>query len=539
MTDTALARTPGTALRFGAPSLIVRGLDLHTRLFLKMIKGAIRKWNSDLPTIDKVRPPWSWEKAKLLTVPFGDVTRPIQLPTTDEDWPASDWKRRFLLAVLRSEYLFPVVDRKDAWANPEVARDTFQEALPLGSYMARPYHYWKEMRSDAAMSRLAFAGLGALRLMPYERDEADPPTLIRPRWQHDLRLLARYAVRDGFESYGARAIFDEDQRPIAIYWCEGNAWVYPGDPGWAHAKWAWRCSLMVGTTVVDHLVGVHWLIGNYVTSAARFHLPPTHYLRMLLKPFTWRTVTINAGACETLCPERGFVHRASALTYEALLQAFGDATTLLDFHTVPDMVARKGAAGMGDRFPWMTDALALYEVIHAFVVDYLGEYAEEIEAEGDAGLVAFWDYLNAAPTGVRFPDRSREALVDVLSQFIWSVTGLHEAVGTVHEYVTDPTFMGTKIRRGVEMADIQASMQYLLVMALTGLNMPRLLDLGDAEGVFDADHRGRRAFQRFHDRLVVLAAENDAANARRLRDPERPWPCETFNPKNLETGVSI
>ena len=193
-----------------------------------------------------------------------------------------------------------------------------------------------------------------------------------------------------------------------------------------------------------------------------------------------------------------------------------------------------------DRHSWVADALALYNVIRAFVLEYIGLYAPTDEAlEGDVALIAFWSHLQSAPPTVKFPGRSKAAIVDLLAQFIWSVTGLHEAVGTVNEYVIDPTFMGTKIRPGREMSDVQASMQYLLVMALTGLGMPRLMDVGDAAGVFDADHVGRGAFQRFHEALEKLSAQNDAANERRMSHPSRKWPCETFNPKHLETGVSI
>ncbi len=540
MPDSPLPASTALVL-YGAPSLRVKALDGHTRLFLKMIKGAIKKWKSDLPTVDKVRPPRLWGKTELKELPFGSGGTQLHLPTLDEDWPPSDWKRKVMLGLLRNGWLFPVKDRGEAWVSAEEARDTFQEILPLGSYMARPYHYWPEMRSDAAMSRLGFAGLGALRMLPYKpaKGAEAPDDLAKAAWDHDITFLSNYAVREPFERYGARALFDQDQRPIGIYWSHASKWVRPGDADWAHAKWVWRCSLMVGTTVADHLVGVHWLIANYVATAARVSLAPTHYLRMLLKPFTWRTITINAGACETLCPERGFVHRASALTYDSLTQAFGDSVGLMRFHTVPELVARKGAEGMGNRFPWVTDALELYKVIRAFVVEYVELYATEEQIMADVALIDFWNHLNTAPATVMFPGRSKEAVINVLAQFIWSVTGLHEAVGTVHEYVLDPTFMGTKIRAGTEMADVQASMQYLLIMALTGLQMPQLMDLGDASGIFDADHRGRAAFQRFHDELAALSKRIDTANAERLADPERPWPCQTFNPKNLETGVSI
>ncbi|GDX81300.1 hypothetical protein LBMAG42_31110 [Deltaproteobacteria bacterium] len=535
---------PDTVTRYGAPSLRVKRLDLHTRLFLKMIRASIKKWKSELPTVDKVRPPRMWGEMTLKQLPFGSAGAQLHLPTVDEDWPAADWKRTAILSLLRNDFLFPIKDPADEWVSAEEARDTFQEVLPLGSFMSRPYHYWKEMHSDAAMSRIAFAGLGALRVMPYTHSEGEPAELAGAAWQHDMTFLGNYAVRKPFERYGARAVFDAEQHPVAIYWCEGREWVLRPAAGedaakWSHAKWAWRCSLMVGTTVADHLVGVHWLIANYVTTAARNKLSPTHYLRLLLKPFTWRTVTINAGAADSLCPKNGFVHRASALEYDALTQAFGDSVGLMRFHTVPQLVARKGVTVPDARFPWLTDALALYNVIHRFVDEYVSAYATEEEILADIELNGFWTHLNEAPATVMFPGRSREGLIDVISQFIWSVTGLHEAVGTVHEYVLDPTFMGTKIRPGKEMADVQASMQYLLIMALTGLQMPKLMDLGDAAGVFDADMKGRKAFAKFHAELSELSVQIDAANALRLKDERRPWPCETFNPKNLETGVSI
>lgn len=533
--------------RFGAPSLRVKAFDLHTRFFLLMIKTAIRAWKSDLPTVDKVRPPRLVGVLPMKDLPFGDAKAPLRLPTLDEDWPAPDWKRRAFLAFLRSPWVFPLKDSEEAWVCAEEARDTFQEVLPLGSFMARPYHYWSEMGSDAAMSRIAFAGLGALRLLPYTpvepHEPGHDPALASAAWVNDFAFLGAYEVRPGFERYGARAYFDAEQRPVAVYTSAANRVFRPGDPEWAHAKWAWRCSLMVGTTVTDHLVGVHWLIGNYVTTASRIALSPTHYLRLLLKPFTWRTVTINAGASDSLCPELGFVHRASALTYPALRRAFGDSVGLLHFQTVPEMIAKKGlldrVKSEPDRYPWAADALAYYEVILAFVREYVALYATPEQVAADPEVQSFWDHLGTAPASVKFPDRTPEGLVQVLAQFIWSVTGLHEAVGTVHEYVLDPTFMGTKIRPGREMADVQASMQYLLIMALTGLDMPGLMEIGDAGGVYGADWRGRKAFADLNANLQALSVRIDEANQRRRADPDRPWPCETFNPKNLETGVSI
>ncbi len=525
--------------RYGAARVRLKRLSGHTRMLIWMIKAAIKAWKSHLPGIDKIHPPSDFGHLPLKRLPFSNSDDQVVLPTEDEDWPDPPLSRLLMLALLRNGFLFPMRDRATHWVSRFEGRDAFQEIFPLGVYLSRPYHYWDEMRSDAAMSRIAFAGLGAFRLERFAQGSEDSPTVEHAQWVSDLTYMSKYEVRRGFEHYGAAAYFDEEQRPIAIYWCHTSRWVTPRDPDWEHAKWVWRCTLLVATTVTDHLVRVHWLIGNYVTTASRVHLSPSHYLRRLLKPFTWRTVTINDGASDSLLPRRGFVHRAAALTHASLSQAFRDSIHLARFETVPEMAARKRATDMGDRFPWMTDALALYKVIHDFVDDYIQGHTGPQALIEDAEIQTFWEGLYKAPNMGDAPALSARGLSEMLAQFIWSVTGLHEAVGTVHEYVLDPTFTGTKIRPGTEMADVQASIQNLCIIALTGLEMPQLLDLGDASHIVESDTHARQAFARFHRNLIALSERNDAANERRLANKERPWPCNSFNPRVLETGVSI
>jgi hypothetical protein len=185
---------------------------------------------------------------------------------------------------------------------------------------------------------------------------------------------------------------------------------------------------------------------------------------------------------------------------------------------------------MGDDFPWATDALALYRVIEVFVEDYLSTYFAGDTAIRDPEIQAFWRTVQSASASVGIPALSRQNLVDLLTQFIWCVTGMHEAVGSVVEYVTNPTFMGTKIRPGTEMSDVQASMQCLLIIGLTGLQMPSLMN--DFSQVC-LDQNGRDAFARFQDNLAALSATIDKANKTRR------WPCNSFNPRFLESGVAI
>jgi len=499
----------------------LRDLDLHTRLFMKLAVKGLTAWKEKIPDDSDIRAPRHDGDLGCEPIGFGN----LQIPSIDEDW-AQDKMRLFAFRVLRSRAI-PLVDQTATWDSPAEAVGAFQSVLPLGTLLARPTHRWEEMSSDAAQSRLAFAGLGALRLLPVAEPADDPDGAV---WVSDFGWMAQFDVRDGFERYGAMAYFNAAQEIVRIHWSHENRDVRPGDAEWEHAKWAWRCTLMVGTTAADHLVGVHWLVANYVTMASRQHMDVDHPLRRLLKPFTWRTIAINYSATYSLCPERGFVHRASALKYPDLTAAFEASVSMLRYKTAPELIADKRCEHLGEDFPWAVDALALYEVIHDFVDDYVSRYFAGDALTRDPAVKAFWDMVGAATPDLGLPAFSRDAVVDLIAQFIWCVTGLHEAVGSVIEYALDPTFTSTKIRPGAEMADVQASIQCLLIVALTGLEMPSLM--GDFSQVC-LDEQGVEAFKRFEVALGGLSDRIDAANETRR------WPCNAFNPRHLETGVSI
>ena len=59
----------------------------------------------------------------------------------------------------------------------------------------------------------------------------------------DLTPLGRLSVREGFAKYGAKAVFDKDERLMYIHVCTWNIDVYPPEEGknslkeWNYAKW--------------------------------------------------------------------------------------------------------------------------------------------------------------------------------------------------------------------------------------------------------------------------------------------------------------
>ncbi len=494
-------------------------LDRHSRAFLTMVRSAISGWSS--PTSLDVAPPAHHATLKKATLPFAA----LYLPVEDEDWPASGIVRNVAMRALRSP-LFPLTDQDGTWQSEAEGVAGLQEALPP-SILPAPTNTWTEMRSDEAMSRIAFAGLGALRLAPLEDPSKDPDGAV---WVSDWAFLSDLAVRPGFEKYGAIAFFDRHQNPVRIHWCHARRDVRPGDAEWDHAKWAWRCSLLVGTTVTDHLVGVHWLIGNLVTTAVRESFDTDHPLRRLFKPFTFRTITINYNAVFSLCPTRGFVHRATALTAEALREALGASVGMWHYTTAPEIMQRKQAEALGEDFPFVTDGLAYWHVVRRFVERYVQAYFGGDAAVRDPQVRHFWERISNATEVMQIRPLTEDNLIDMITQFIWCVTGLHEHVGAVVEYVTNPTFAGTKIRPGTEMSDVQTSVQALLILGLTGLKQPQLIE--DFTHIA-LDTRGQQLFRDFQKDLVALSAEIDRKNETRR------FPYNMFNPRFLECSVSI
>jgi len=128
----------------------------------------------------------------------------------------------------------------------------------------------------------------------------------------------------------------------------------------------------------------------------------------------------------------------------------------------------------------------------------------------------------------------RETLVQVLTSLLVHVTAVHKHVGPAGEYVSDPRYAGSKIRAGVEVADVQASVQVLSIALVTGFRQPMLMDDYTHVLLRDAHLAAtRRIFDGFQAELAALSLEVRRKNARRL------FRVQSFDPARLSSSVSI
>ena len=304
----------------------------------------------------------------------------------------------------------------------------------------------------------------------------------------------------------------------------------------------------------------------FTTSSLQF-LPSDHPLRRFIKPFTFRTVAINYAASSQLCSQYGLLHRTVALTWESLEAGF-KASFDYDRNRLSAFLALhpKSAGGMWSsifeqdpappkfnaplpeelaqqgKYPFLEDAHAYIAVVSKFVSSYIDVYyKDDTSILNDPDLVQFWSGLKVVDTISQLNTHSgvpllktKQQLKDVLSIFIFHVTGLHLHLGTVGEYLVDPTYLAAALRPGQLMSDVQKSFQAMAIALSTGTTMPSIL--GDLTHMLLNDDKREitvNIYEQFNKDLRQLSKEIDEKNKKRK------WPCNAFNPRLLTTSVSV
>merc|ERR1712151_1376766 len=76
------------------------------------------------------------------------------------------------------------------------------------------------------------------------------------------------------------------------------------------------------------------------------------------------------------------------------------------------------------------------------------------------------------------PSLSKAALTDHITRVVFDVTAMHEFVGCVVSYTTDPAGAALQVRPNLNMADLQEFVQVNSLVAGTGMPMPMLVPTG-------------------------------------------------------------
>lgn len=493
--------------------LPLRRSDLHTRVIFALVRQKVDTWTPAGP--DAAKPPTDQRAVPTAEIIAGIMATPLD----DEDATNLTFAKRATFTAVEK---LPLVDDPRPFASAQAAYDViegiYRPILPTCSTV------WADPTSDRAVELMALQGLGSHRLHAVSDDPEGAAYVI------DVSFLHAYPVRAGYLRYGACAWFTADGCIQRIHTSHDDVTHHPGDPGWEHAKWVWRTSLFTAVTVADHLGSTHYLTSNALVTVARRTLPPDHPLRRLVKLFTYGTVDINRDAALGLSNEGGIAHRLFAFTYPGLARLLLRGIETRRMQTFPEAIAAMQADSLGESFRYAADGLALYRLLGDFVQDYLSAYFSDDELVTDPAIRAFWRELSDLAPTLSLPPLSGAAqLKDFLTQFMFWVTGGHQQVGGVVDYLDNHRFVGAKLAPGLDEGDAQTTVQLMNLTIFTGLEQPPMI--GDYRHLF-LDERGVAAFDRYQAALVARAEAIAARNAT-IDQPYR-----TFDPTILDTSVS-
>ncbi|OQR84821.1 hypothetical protein ACHHYP_12781 [Achlya hypogyna] len=488
-------------------------LDLWTRLMIKLIGKKQSRWNK--PVANEV-----------LTIPKSQVTLPkitliqtdIQVATEDEDWPNQPW-----LEIQQSNFLrdyAPFVDNFEHTWLPGEDMERYVMSK-VGKMWPRVNVHWNDRYSDRAVELIAFNGFGQhlLTKLPEAHDDGS-------YYGIELNFMRTLEVRPGFAKYGANAYFNKKGKVTKIV--RGGVTSRPGDATWEYAKLCFRGSLQTKITAVDHLLGIHATVANIMVIANREQLPPTHPLRRLIKPFTFRSVAINYGAGRALFWPKGMLQRAYALSTLGMKQTWDYGLSHFKYETFPERRVRQNIDTV--TLPFHEDGMDYWNIVRTFVSNYVDLYYKADSAiANDEHVRKFWSFLDdKLPFDMR--PLTLENLKDFVAHGIFLVSSMHNHLGTIAEYVSDPAFCPSAWVEGELAGRPGNAVRLALIMTATGFAQPAITE--DFSQIM-LDDAAKAVCKKF---TADVTAFIDVVDTRNL---SRPQAYQSFNPKTMEMAVSI
>ena len=167
-------------------------------------------------------------------------------------------------------------------------------------------------------------------------------------------------------------------------------------------------------------------------------------------------------------------------------------------------------------------------------------YLNKNNLNNDLELIEFWDYfkIKEASVKINLPQLNYDNLVNFLTYIIFNLTGWHEMVGSIVEYLVNPSFLAAKLVSGHDVADVETFYLSLSLIGATGKQMPKLInDWSHIHNYLQKDktkyNKVKKVLNNFINELTDLSDKIDKLNS------SREIAFNSFNPKYLECSVSL
>lgn len=451
-------------------------------------------------------------------------------------------QQRVSLNLIRTDKLADISDTDFVFADIAQAERVMKDLkLVAGEAFPMTYNSDFNMQTDESFSRIFFHGIAAPLMADQEAlNDAD---LELGKFMIDMSFMKGLDHRDTdlFKRYGAKVYFDENQMVTAIYDCDAEELVKPGDKRWKEAKMQAKVSAFTITTVREHLAQSHFMVANEASREVVKTLHPEHPIRRLLAIFTYNTVSVNQNAFNQLVPERSLIHRAMPLTIKGMREVFDIALKeSIVYEPFPDREIKNPALeelSEKGNFPYLKEGREYYEIARTMVREWLTEAGDEAE---DKYALDFYEAMQKATEGQRYvlPDYNKENMIDLISTIVFTVTAYHELIGHVPDYTDLPNKAGLRLAKNPDNDQTQVDAQAFILMALitasTSIPAPQLMaEFPNYIGVGDGNEWERDVWTKF------LA--NMGLQAKRVQEAERnrDFEFKYFDPSLFECSISV
>jgi hypothetical protein len=436
--------------------------------------------------------------------------------------------------ALRNRFILPLDDSDKQLDGDKQAAALLKDLkLTEGQALPETYNTDFNMNTDESFSRIFFYGMGSVLLVKQETvsDSEFGPFVVDMPLQ-DLKTRSRY------RPYGARIHFSEDQKVTAIYDYAWKTLVKPGDGCWEEAKMLAKVTALILITAREHLTWTHLIASNTATRESTLKLAPSHPIRRLLTIFTFGATEVNLRAFDKLVPNTSVLHRAVGFKYSAMEKVFDMAyTSCTVYEPFADKKYNPALQKLSDegKFPYISEGAEYFEIARSLVRNWL---AKAGDAATDKQAKAFYEAVKDSSKGQKYelPEMDTEdAMVNLLSQIIFTVTAYHELIGNVIDYAILPSRSGFRLtKKNPSQIDLQSYLLGTVVTGTTSIKMPELMkSFGNFIGVGGAPAWETTVWADFQSKLGSQSKKVKAADAKRAVE------FKYFDPERFECSVSV
>jgi hypothetical protein len=424
----------------------------------------------------------------------------------------------------------PVTDISRQWQSEKNIDSTLKSYFdkPLSNPNNQKYINWaRDIANLSTVDRLKFIatkGMGAHLL--------DADNCI------DLSYMYQFKVRPKFVPYGAKLLNATNmtdtarlsstrskfsgiaiELPYTPIFKKGKISEFieppsifkPNSENWQFAYNMFVASLLTHVTVADHALECHIILSNNVATLCMCYYDRiNHSILNLLKPFVFKTNSINQKALDILICKGGIINRIFGFTKQSMENFYEYHINSYRYTGIHDLAETE----------FKRDAIKYWNVIEKFVSDYIDDVCPDEIFNVDHLL----ETLKYIPGMVDDNKNTRSNLIRVLTVHIFNVTIWHEQIGNMTMYIINPKILRSKVYKKYPNAICDSRQNTLQTMNLTlvtsVVSMPKIND--ELYKIFPPRTQHKDIWESFRHNINNLQLE-----------------CEHLHPSLIETSVSL